>query len=98
MAGLLREALSRGLAPGYTGELLAAFGETAAIQALAEPLTRRELEVLRLIATGLRNQEIADELVISVATVKRHISNLYAKLEVRSRTQAVARARELDLV
>jgi LuxR family maltose regulon positive regulatory protein len=98
MAGLLREALSRGIAPGYTGKLLAAFGETAAAQTLAEPLTQRELEVLRLIAAGLRNQEIADQLIISVATVKRHITNIYGKLGVSHRTQAVARAQELDLV
>jgi len=62
--------------------------------ALAEPLTRREREVLRLLVGGASNQEIASELVISVATVKKHVSNLLGKLGVASRTQAIARARE----
>ena len=65
--------------------------------ALIEPLTERERQVLDLIASGHTNQEIADKLVISVATVKRHISNLYGKLGVQNRTQAVARARSLQL-
>ena len=98
MATLLRRALSRGMAPHYVRRLLAAFAEPTVEQPLIEPLTRRELEVLRLIAAGLRNQEIADQLVISLATVKRHITNIYGKLGVSHRTQAVARAQELDLV
>jgi LuxR family maltose regulon positive regulatory protein len=98
MAALLRQALVRGIAPRYVGRLLAAFGEPAAAQPLPEPLTGRELEVLRLIVAGLTNQEIADQLVISVATVKRHITNIYGKLGVSHRTQAVARAQELDLL
>ena len=57
--------------------------------ALAEPLSVRELEVLRLIAAGLSNRKIAGELVIAVSTVKSHINNLYGKLRVKSRTQAV---------
>ncbi len=61
-------------------------------------LTQRELEVLVLIAQGLTNQEIADKLVITHSTVKKHIENAYAKLEVTSRTQAVARVRELGLI
>lgn len=65
---------------------------------LPEQLTAREFEILGLVASGLRNQEIADELVISVATVKRHIANVYGKLEVESRTAAVARATELGLI
>jgi LuxR family maltose regulon positive regulatory protein len=67
-------------------------------QSLVEPLSERELEVLRLIAAGLSNREIAQELVIAVGTVKRHINNLYGKLGVGSRTQAIARARELGLL
>jgi LuxR family transcriptional regulator, maltose regulon positive regulatory protein len=59
-----------------------------------EPLTRREQEVLRLLLAGASNQEIAAELVVSVATVKKHVSNLLGKLGVASRTQAIARARE----
>jgi LuxR family maltose regulon positive regulatory protein len=61
-------------------------------------LSGRELEVLRLIASGLSNREIAQELFVTPGTVKRHTHNIYGKLEVRSRTQAVARARDLDLV
>ena len=64
---------------------------------LAEPLSQRQLEVLRLLAEGLTNREIADQLVISVGTVKRHVSNIHAKLDVKTRTQAVARARQFGL-
>ncbi|MBZ0300033.1 MAG: LuxR C-terminal-related transcriptional regulator, partial [Anaerolineae bacterium] len=67
-------------------------------QPLDEPLSERELEVLRLIAAGLTNAEIADRLVITVGTAKRHINHIYGKLDVRSRTQAVARARSLKLI
>jgi len=69
-----------------------------AAQPLVEPLSERELEVLRLIADGLSNAEIADKLVIAQGTVKRHINNIYGKLGVQSRTQAVARGRELNLL
>ena len=65
---------------------------------LAEPLTIREVEVLGLIAAGMRNQEIADHLFISLSTVKRHIANAYGKLGVGHRTEAVARANELNLL
>jgi len=65
---------------------------------LIEPLTKRELEVLHLISEGLSNQEIAHRLVLSLNTVKRHTSNIYGKLAVGSRTQAIARARELGLL
>lgn len=64
--------------------------------ALIEPLTQREHEVLHLLAAGASNQEIAAQLVISLATVKKHVSNLLGKLHPDSRTQAVARARELS--
>ncbi len=67
-------------------------------QHLAEPLTPRELEVLRLIASGMSNQDVADRLVITAGTVKVHLSNIYSKLDVRSRTHAVARAKELSLL
>jgi LuxR family maltose regulon positive regulatory protein len=63
-----------------------------------QPLTTREHEVLRLIAAGLRNQEIAEHLAISAATVKRHIANAYGKLGVGHRTEALARATELKLL
>lgn len=65
---------------------------------LVEPISERELEVLRLIAAGLSNQQIADKLVVTLATVKKHINNLYGKLGVQSRTQALLRARELSLL
>lgn len=66
--------------------------------ALVEPLTPRELEVLHFIAEGMTNQQIADELIISVGTAKFYTSQIYSKLNVSSRTQAVARARELGLL
>ena len=61
-------------------------------------MTERELEVLRLLATGASNRAVAKELVVSLDTVKRHVSHLFSKLEVANRTQAVARARELGLL
>jgi LuxR family maltose regulon positive regulatory protein len=66
--------------------------------ALIEPLSERELEVLRLIAAGLSNREIAEKLFVAVSTVKTHINNIYRKLDVSKRTQAMARARELNLL
>lgn len=66
--------------------------------ALAEPITERELEVLRLVAEGLKNQEIADRLVITRGTVRVHVNNLYRKLDVNNRVQAVGRARALGLL
>ena len=71
---------------------------TSAPQPLIEPLSERELEVLRLIAVGYSNQEIADRLIIAQGTVKRHINNIYGKLQVGSRTQAVAAARDLHIL
>jgi LuxR family maltose regulon positive regulatory protein len=65
---------------------------------LVEPLTPRELEVLQLVAGGLTNQQIADRLVISLRTVKKHIENVYGKLTVENRVQALTRARELKLL
>jgi LuxR family maltose regulon positive regulatory protein len=66
--------------------------------ALVEPLSERELEVLRLLASGLSNSEIAEELILSVGTVKAHVHHIYVKLDVHGRVQAVARARELGLL
>jgi LuxR family transcriptional regulator, maltose regulon positive regulatory protein len=65
---------------------------------LAEPLTSREREVLRLLAAGQPNRDIAGELVVSLDTVKRHVTHILAKLGATNRTEAVARARELDLI
>jgi LuxR family maltose regulon positive regulatory protein len=108
---LLRHATSRGLAGEYTRRVLAAFDapQRARDPALAarrapghsdvvQPLTTRELEILRLIAAGLRNQEIADHLEISAATVKRHIANAYGKLGAGHRTEALNRAKDLELL
>ncbi|HEV3498451.1 MAG TPA: LuxR C-terminal-related transcriptional regulator, partial [Actinomycetes bacterium] len=68
------------------------------VAGLVEPLSARELEVLRLLAAGAPNRAIAEQLVVSLDTVKRHVSNLFAKLQVANRTQAVTRARELGLL
>lgn len=102
MAKLLYLAKSRRVETGCATALLSAMGETAdttelSPQLLIEPLSSRELEVLKLIEAGFSNQEIATKLVISIATVKRHISNLYTKLGAQSRTQAVALGKELSL-
>jgi len=66
--------------------------------ALVEPLTARELEVLRLIANGASNGTIAETLIVSLGTVKKHVNNIFGKLQVQSRTQAIARARDLQLL
>jgi LuxR family maltose regulon positive regulatory protein len=63
-----------------------------------EPLSERELDVLLLISEGSSNQQIAETLIVTVHTVKKHASNIYGKLGVRNRTQAVARARELGIL
>jgi LuxR family transcriptional regulator, maltose regulon positive regulatory protein len=73
-------------------------GAAAAAQGLIEPLTGRELEVLRLLARGQRNQEIAEELVVTLDTVKKHVSHILDKLGAANRTEAVARARDLGLL
>lgn len=107
-------AATQGAAGLYVGQLLAALkGEAEArkrrvpetlpsvplaAQPLPDPLTERELEVLRLLAAGLGNKEIAETLVIALSTVKQHLKNIYAKLGVHSRIQAVAQARELGLL
>ena len=103
MVRLLHRMLTRSPASEYVHRLLEALGETVKIELaiaskLNEPLSQRELEVLHLIADGATNKEIADELVLTVNTVKRHISNIFGKLVVRNRTEAIARARELNLL
>ncbi|NTW00580.1 MAG: hypothetical protein HGA19_04640, partial [Oscillochloris sp.] len=88
----------------YIDRILAAFPPAIAYPhlslpvALVEPLTPRELEVLTLVAAGMSNQDIADRLVVGISTVKKHINNIYGKLDVLSRTQALKRARELGLI
>ena len=102
MARLLHLARSRQMETEYATELLSIIGEAAGTtrpqsQTLIESLTSREMEVLKLIEAGHSNQEISEQMVISIATVKRHISNIYTKLGVNSRTQAVAIGKELRL-
>jgi LuxR family transcriptional regulator, maltose regulon positive regulatory protein len=63
-----------------------------------EPLSERELEVLHLIADGASNREIAEQLVVSLGTVKKHLSNIFDKLDVQSRTQAVVTARRHNIL
>jgi LuxR family maltose regulon positive regulatory protein len=97
--------------PDYLDRLMAAFGQPpaisqsatmshlpSAISQMVEPLSERELEVLRLIAEGLSNQEVAQRLFLSVPTVKWHTTHIYGKLGVTNRTQAVAQARALGLL
>ena len=107
MLALLRLAHARSSVPGYVATLLRAFGEqnisdvplsSARPATLVEPLTEREREVLRLLLEGDSNREIARRLVLSVNTVKRHVYNLCGKLGVQSRTQAIIRARALNLL
>jgi LuxR family maltose regulon positive regulatory protein len=102
MTRLLCQVQSRQVGSSYAAELLSEIGGIASMthpsmQLLVEPLTTREVEVLKLIKTGCSNQDIAAQLVISVPTVKRHISNIYGKLGVESRTQAVAIGKELKI-
>jgi LuxR family maltose regulon positive regulatory protein len=103
MGRLLQEALTRDVRPDYVSTLLAAFDPNGEMQSsghtvLPEPLTPREQEILTLIASGLTNHETAEKLVISPETGKKHTSNIYTKLGVNSRMQAVARARELKML
>jgi len=107
MGELLRQAAARGIALDYVNKLLAALeGETKddrrtispGASPMVESLTDRELEVLRLLTTHLSSTEIARQLVISVHTVRSHIKNIYGKLNIHSRADAVRRAKELGLL
>jgi LuxR family maltose regulon positive regulatory protein len=111
MAQLLRAAAARGIVPAYIGRLLAASasaqqpsaGEadrpTAPVaQPMIEPLSQRELDVLRLFKTELSGPEIADALMIGLSTVRTHSKSIYSQLNVTSRRAAVNRAAELDLI
>lgn len=102
MLRLLQTARSREVMPDYVTRLLAAGGPgllpAPAEQALPEPLSPREQEVLKLIAAGLTNREIAEQLVVSPETIKKHTGSIYGKLGVSNRTEAAARARALDLL
>ena len=102
MASLLRAAGKEGIAPSYGHRLLAALGKavdsTPGRQDLIEPLSERELHVLRLLGSDLDGPDIARELVVSLNTMRTHTKNIYAKLGVNNRRAAVRRARELDLL
>ncbi len=99
---LLEAAAQRRIAPGYVGRLLSAFGESEIKppikQALVEPLSERELEVLRLLASDLDGPEIASQLMVSLNTMRTHTKSIYTKLGVNSRRTAVHRAAELKLL
>jgi LuxR family maltose regulon positive regulatory protein len=108
----LREQQRKAGPTSYLDTLLAAFpqqgkaqecqpkqaGQSTKTQPLLEPLSERELQVLQLLAQGASNQEIAQELVIAIDTVKRHVSHIFAKLDVSNRVQAVRQAQEFDLL
>lgn len=100
---LLQNAGSRGISPKFVTRLLSEFNKITGPdlypqQPLIEPLSKREVEVLRLISAGKSNLEIAQDLVLSVGTVKSHISHIFGKLNVQKRTECVARARDLHLI
>ncbi|MBV9227927.1 MAG: LuxR family transcriptional regulator, partial [Chloroflexi bacterium] len=108
MARLLSKAATLGRMPDYIGKLLAVFkaeeqkredtSSQSPAQPLIEPLSQRELEVLRLIVQGLSNQEISERLFLALDTVKGHNRKIFGKLQVQRRTEAVARAHELGLL
>jgi LuxR family transcriptional regulator, maltose regulon positive regulatory protein len=103
-----RQHATRRIDPGYLATLWRACGQAdatppqrraaAAMAGLAEPLTDRELEVLRLLAAGRSNQRIAHDLVVALDTVKKHVTHVLGKLGAANRTEAVARARDLGLI
>ena len=111
LAELLRAAAARQITPDYTAKLLAAFGveqpsqaappphpTASTAQPLIEPLSQRELEVLRLFKTELSGPEIAQELVVALSTIRTHTKGIYSKLNVNSRRAAVKRAEALGLL
>jgi LuxR family transcriptional regulator, maltose regulon positive regulatory protein len=99
---LLRHAASKGIHTACVRRLFTAENPAEpginSEQTLIEPLSERELEILQLVASGKSNQQIAEQLFLAVGTVKRHLSNIFGKLNVQSRTECLARLRELDLL
>ena len=102
MAVLLKAAAKRGIAKGYAGRLLAALSTTdnrpVDQKQLVDPLSERELDVLRLLGSDLDGPDIARRLTVSLNTIRTHTKSIYAKLGVNSRRAAVRRAQELDLL
>jgi LuxR family maltose regulon positive regulatory protein len=104
MKTILKQAASRGIAEDYVNKLLVAFAplevrmESGATQPLLDPLSERELEVLRMLITELTGPEIARELMVSLNTLRTHTKNIYTKLDVNNRRAAVYRAQELKLL
>jgi LuxR family maltose regulon positive regulatory protein len=107
LAPLLRKAIAQRIMPDYAGKLLAIIDveERRKLQRVEgapsrppELLSEREIEVLRLLAEGLSNQQIAERLFITIGTAKTHVHNIIEKLYARGRTQAISRARELKLI
>jgi LuxR family maltose regulon positive regulatory protein len=99
-AAMRTEQAAPGVPLGYLGRLVRAFERDAApvVPGLVEQLSPRELEVLRLLAAGRPNQQIAEELVVAPNTVKKHVTHILEKLGAANRTEATARARELGLL
>jgi LuxR family maltose regulon positive regulatory protein len=110
MAELLSFAILQNIAPDYASKLLAAFPKyvlsavpiakemTVNTQLLVEPLSQREIEVLHLMNEGYKYKEIAERLVVSINTVRHHTRNVYSKLDVNNRTQAIGKAKELNIL
>jgi len=103
---LLRLAHAKGISPQFVQRLLAAFtsrrqpegAPARATEGLIEPLSERELQVLRLLAQGGTDKQIAATLFVTRQTIHSHLKNIYGKLDVHSRTEAIARGRELHLL
>ncbi|HEV2654033.1 MAG TPA: response regulator transcription factor [Ktedonobacteraceae bacterium] len=99
-------AVARGesfLQPSIVGKVVAEFARlsssrSSSAQPLIDPLSERELEILHLLSQGASNKEIAERLVITVGTVKNHVTNILGKLGVRDRTQAALKAKELRII
>jgi LuxR family maltose regulon positive regulatory protein len=112
LADLLKRLMKQNVAIDYIERLLAAFRQDeperlpvppsprspVSSSSLVEPLTNRELEILELLAQRLQNKEIADKLFVSVETVKTHLNNIYQKLNVTNRRQAVEKAQTLNIL
>ncbi|MBN1122621.1 MAG: hypothetical protein JXJ17_16205 [Anaerolineae bacterium] len=98
---MLHHVAQQGIYPAFVGQILTGLQADRAVpvgDGLLDPLSDREIEVLNLLVAGLTNPEIADQLIVSLGTVKTHVHNIYSKLGVRNRAEAIARATELNLL